>query len=71
MTQPEALVEARRRWGIYAKIRRYGKESACHHAEYHVTQLYPENGMISLGVFGCGDSWEAAFADADTKENLK
>ena len=53
MTQQEARTEAKRRWGIFSGA---------------VLSL-PSRHIVYDGieVRGAGDSWEAAFADADRK----
>lgn len=57
MTQQEALQEAQRRWGKDAEVCRYFYLPFSH-AVYAV-------GHVEKGT---GDTWEAAFADADRKE---
>jgi hypothetical protein len=64
MTYREALLEARRRWGDNGYV--YGRR-------------LPKRTWYSVGVSanrmytrkGKGDSWEAAFADADSREGGK
>jgi hypothetical protein len=54
MTQQEALIEAHGRWGPYGYV------------AHSVECFYVGN--FHSGLFGRGDSWEAAFEDADRKE---
>lgn len=57
MTRAEALEEARRRWGPEADVRQGIVENYLNHAV-----------CGPRGLMGAGDSWEAAFADADRRE---
>jgi hypothetical protein len=62
MTQPEALQEARRRWGKDARVKR---KNRCADFRRDKTE-YRVYGTDFMST-GKGDSWEAAFADADRK----
>ena len=64
MTSEEALLEARRRWGDYA----FAVEVFEEDYEVGKTSPPPIKDMV-ISTYGRGDSWEAAFADADRKEN--
>jgi hypothetical protein len=63
VTQSEALQEARRRWGDFgfARIAPYVYRPRKALPPYSV-------GRADKAVYGAGDSWEAAFADADRRE---
>jgi len=61
MTQAEALQEARRRWGRGGWVRRHVR----------FVQVSNLGGCNREIVQGTGDSFEAAFADADRKEAEK
>ena len=66
MTSEDALQEARRRWGKRAAAEHVLDSS---HWKYHWKyRVYANDGSFKWGI---GDSWEAAFADADRKENAK
>ena len=58
MTREEAMQEARRRWGKWGWILRRA-------SFFQVGTLNGANRQLCIGY---GDSWEAAFADADRKE---
>jgi hypothetical protein len=63
MTDAEALIEARRRWGGDAKVRNDTKRGSWGAHPYAV-------GVREKGAFliyGEGDSWEGAFQDADRR----
>lgn len=69
MTQDEALQEARRRWPEGHVYR--GKEEPDGERPYIVCDLNTRTFGIRMGwPFGMGDSWEAAFADADRMSNI-
>jgi hypothetical protein len=63
MTDDEALVEARRRWGDCAKVRNDTKRASRGARPYAVGVLE----MRAFFIRGEGDSWEAAFQDADRR----
>ena len=67
MTKREALTEARRRWGKQAYVREERTTSL--HPPYLVGVMYgridPPDRCRALGM---GDTWEAAFADADQRQ---
>ena len=65
MTSEDALQEARRRWGDYAFAIEVFEDY-----EVGKTSPPPIKDMV-ISTYGRGDSWEAAFADADRKENAK
>ena len=59
MTRADALAEARKRWGADGAVRvRYNTLS---HLKFSVGRRW----RIRFYSNGSGDSWEAAFADAD------
>ena len=67
MTKTEALAEARRRWGSKANVfyqvpPRY---SGLPKRRYFVAR--PEDAQFGNAT-GFGDTWEAAFEDADQRE---
>lgn len=68
MTRAQALQEARRRWGSdgHAAVARY----AHLRPTYHVGRKATRTGFARYrkNTLGRGDSWEAAFADADRRE---
>ena len=71
MTRAEALAEAQRRWGSYgdaphsyAPATAYWIPCADDTETFYVGTLKADG---SADVKGSGDSWEAAFADADRR----
>lgn len=65
MTQDEALQEARRRWGDNAKAYQIRPTSQCRVGSLNTKPI------TYLTEHGIGDSWEAAFADADRRAGLE
>ena len=65
MTSEEALLEARRRWGLKAFAVMVAKSFVVGTAQF------PLMGDAIFNMRGVGDSWEAAFAEADRRENGK
>lgn len=64
MTQQEASYEACRRWGPNAFA------VSCDEETFDVgTLLFPIMSDMKVITYGSGGSWEAAFADADSKTN--
>ena len=53
MTRQEAEREARRRWGVLARVADSKADGECY--VFH----------LQHGLYGKGQSWEDAFADAD------
>jgi hypothetical protein len=62
MTQPEALQEARRRWGKSAHVRAYSNGLLT--VGYQADEMFTS---INTERQGTGHTWEDAFADADKK----
>lgn len=60
MTGPEALVEARRRWGAAGDAVHIG-----HPFGYVVGHFAPDGRDSIMQVHGMGETWEDAFAMAD------
>lgn len=60
MTQQEALQEAQRRWGQEAVAIAYPQG---------ICEVNSNPYSKKPWVYGTGNSWEAAFADADRREN--
>lgn len=72
MTRTEALAEAQRRWGTSGEVNTLTEPRSMREVGDSPLSLY-EVGILEGGggdwdVRGSGDSWEAAFADADRKE---
>lgn len=59
MTQQEAAIEARRRWATHFDGAGNDASGICHVGWW---------GSLGFYCQGCGNSWEAAFADADRRE---
>jgi len=68
MTQTEALQEARRRWGVNVFVQAVDMTTALKTTwHYYILERTP--GLTTS--IGSGNSWEAAFADADRREGAK
>lgn len=67
MTRAEALAEAQRRWGTNAYVQRGPISDTYRVGTEHFDPFYPGNPADHFEVKGSGDSWEAAFADADRR----
>ena len=63
MTDQEALREARRRWGASGTVQSQEPTWITHWYRFAVGQRLGE----SFRTWGQGDSWEEAFADADSQ----
>lgn len=64
MTKAQALAEAQRRWGIKGRLGLRRKNAP---NRYHVG-IFKTVPFPHTDVQGLGDTWEAAFADADQRE---
>lgn len=74
MTRKEALAEAQRRWGRDGKVRQ--RLSGASRFRFQVgvggNPPYPVlNPSRFFVINGSGDSWEAAFADADERKRAR
>lgn len=63
MTQEQALAEAKRRWGKRADAWWFERGDPAW--RFYMVANAAET------QYGCGQSWEAAFADADRREAAK
>lgn len=72
MTKRDALAEARRRWGQEGAVRLQWIPGTKGDTQRRVGYRFDKgNGIGGFVICGTGDTWAAAFADADQREQRK